>query len=451
MNTIEESQPGAVPTIEVSNRTRMDVKKDYVLGDPFKIRFRIEEFKPGEGNEDGSGSWTSPEVLRGGKKFSIVVSGGDQTFLQATVKTEDTFDGSIELVLVNQANATRNMRCRGPTGSFVLKPEVLKNNGNGWVQATCLIVEAECREFVKAEVLWNPKPVLSNNMRTLLHTGAGADMIFSVQGLSFSAHSCIVSLSSPVLGVVGSTDGDGGYSLSGDMEEIEIIGVQPGVFKELLCFIYVDEKTDEKVWRDSTLELLEAADRFHVHRLKLLAELYLCSQSIALDRVAEMLVFAESHSCPQLKETCLGLWAENSTAIMESPSWNILSEAPLLLSELLVALNTKLTGATALQPVALLSPRTSPKATPMTSPKASPGRKVPDSPASVTSTSTSPSIGTPSAQTPSKRDGTGRRDFLKRLRGMKVGELRRALSDGGLGVDGAREVLEQRLLDRTCV
>ena len=255
MNTIEESQPGAVPTIEVSNRTRMDVKKDYVLGDPFKIRFRIEEFKPGEGNEDGSGSWTSPEVLRGGKKFSIVVSGGDQTFLQATVKTEDTFDGSIELVLVNQANATRNMRCRGPTGSFVLKPEVLKNNGNGWVQATCLIVEAECREFVKAEVLWNPKPVLSNNMRTLLHTGAGADMIFSVQGLSFSAHSCIVSLSSPVLGVVGSTDGDGGYSLSGDMEEIEIIGVQPGVFKELLCFIYVDEKTDEKVWRDSTLEV----------------------------------------------------------------------------------------------------------------------------------------------------------------------------------------------------
>jgi hypothetical protein len=34
---------------------------------------------------------------------------------------------------------------------------------------------------------------------------------------------------------------------------------------------------------------------------------------------------------------------------------------------------------------------------------------------------------------------------------MKVGELRRALSDSGLGVDGAREVLEQRLLDRTCV
>jgi len=452
----EEIIEGETPVVEVMYSPRYGIDATKVLADPFKIRFVMQKqdttlkvvspgSSPGKDVEEDP-CYETPKVTRDGLNYKIRVEGGVGTRpLRASLITDDTFDGTVELILVNQTNHTRNMRINGCSGCFQIKPEVLRNPSNGWIQHGCLLVEAEIRLYVKSEELWTPKPVLGDNMRRLLMSGTGADIVFRVGEDTFPAHTCIVGLSSPVLGIATLND-NVDYGTPDEREEVVLKDINSAVFKELLVFMYTDTPTDMNVWKHYTLELLEAADRYHVHRLKLLAELELCRGGVPLHKVAELLVFAESHSCPQLKETCLELWAENSTAIMESQSWGIVSEAPELLSELLVALNTKLTGTTVLQQPYVCEPSSqSSKSIHSVSPAISPSSAA----GGGSLSGLGPALSSKS-QSPSRREpGHDSRElYQRRLRAMRVGELRRALSMSGLGVDGPREVLENRLLDR---
>jgi speckle-type POZ protein len=84
------------------------------------------------------------------------------------------------------------------------------------------------------------------------------------------------------------------------------------VFKLLLTFIYDDswphmkeEKTEDNADADVMWQqLLVAADRYGLERLKLMCETMLC-RYINATTVAAILALAEEHHCRELKEDCL--------------------------------------------------------------------------------------------------------------------------------------------------
>jgi len=56
---------------------------------------------------------------------------------------------------------------------------------------------------------------------------------------------------------------------------------------------------------------------------------------------AEMLVLADSHSCPLLKEATMKLYCNDAGVVMESEGWSHIEESPRLLVELLRFCNCK--------------------------------------------------------------------------------------------------------------
>ena len=119
--------------------------------------------------------------------------------------------------------------------------------------------------------------------------------------------------------------------------------------------------------------------------LKLHAEAALAKQGVAADEAAEVLLFADAHSLPQLKEMAKDTVLANFEAVTATEGWKQVAESPGLLQECLKA--------------------------------------------SATS-------GSSSAAAAASGDDPNN---------MTVSELRRALEGKGLDCDGSRELLEKRL------
>ena len=171
----------------------------------------------------------------------------------------------------------------------------------------------------------------------LLDNGNGADVTFEVDGQILSAHKCILAARSPVFSA----------QFFGPMKEksdttIKIEDMKAPVFKALLHFIYndsfpefeetkgSDEKQETKLMAQ---QLLVAADRYNLGRLKVICEKMLCG-SIDTSNVVTLLSLAERHSCNHLKATCLKLLA--SPGILEEvaatePFQFLIGSRPLIL------------------------------------------------------------------------------------------------------------------------
>ncbi|XP_016159794.1 PREDICTED: speckle-type POZ protein [Ficedula albicollis] len=87
-----------------------------------------------------------------------------------------------------------------------------------------------------------------------------------------------------------------------EMEEskknrVEINDVEPEVFKEMMCFIYTGKAPNLDKMAD---DLLAAADKYALERLKVMCEDALCS-NLSVENAAEILILADLHSADQLK------------------------------------------------------------------------------------------------------------------------------------------------------
>ena len=196
------------------------------------------------------------------------------------------------------------------------------------------------------------------------------------------AHRQILAARSPVLS-----------SLCADADaDIEISEVSPAVFKEVLRFTYCDELSSPDVLStaDNTRALLKAADRFGVTRLKQLAEIELATRHLSVESAADLLLLADAHSCPQLKESATELFVSKAPEVMATAGWARLSASASLLAELMAE-------------------------------GFSPNKR------------------------PRDDDGEGAAD---RLKWMRVSELRKELADADLDTDGARAYLEERLREQ---
>lgn len=200
-----------------------------------------------------------------------------------------------------------------------------------------------------------PPSDLHQHLGDLLARKDGADVTFQVAGGgTFTAHRCVLAARSPVFRAQlfgemkeSKNTGDGGVIPIDDMEA--------QVFSSLLAFIYTDSlppETDGHAKQhgddDEAMvqyqHLLAAADRYGLERMKLVCQEKLCKH-IRTDSVAAMLVLADRHHCPGLKEACFHflISSANLDSFTETDGFEVLNAScPAVLKELLAKLATVL-------------------------------------------------------------------------------------------------------------
>ncbi|CAD6205176.1 unnamed protein product [Miscanthus lutarioriparius] len=131
-----------------------------------------------------------------------------------------------------------------------------------------------------------PPPDIQHHLGSLLLSQEGTDVTFQVGDEKFIAHRCLFAARSAVFKA----------ELFGAMKE--------GTTDTVVHIDDMDAKSEEEeeeyMWQD----LLVAADRYDVPRLRLICERMLCPY-INTDTVATMLELADKHHCNGLKDACL--------------------------------------------------------------------------------------------------------------------------------------------------
>ena len=264
---------------------------------------------------------------------------------------------------------------------FIRRADVLDAT-KGWLNGGALTVEADIRVYSKTPPLWSPPSRVISHFLRLFESGESSDVTFIVDEERVRAHRQILVAQSPVLS-----------SLCADADaDIEISEVSPAVFKEVVRFTYCDELSSPDVLStaDGARVVLETADRFGVTRLKQLAEIELATRHLSVESAADLLLLADAHSCPQLKESATEFFVSKAPEVMATEGWVRLGASADLLRELMGE---------------AFSPHKRPR----------------------------------------DDDGEGAADRVKR---MRVSELRAELATRGLETDGARGALEERLRER---
>uniref|UniRef100_A0A0E0EY46 BTB domain-containing protein n=1 Tax=Oryza meridionalis TaxID=40149 RepID=A0A0E0EY46_9ORYZ len=206
-----------------------------------------------------------------------------------------------------------------------------------------IVVVREIRTEETTEILpvesFVPVPPSDMNQQfgDLLETEKGADVVFEVAGQTFAAHRCVLAARSPVFRA----------ALCGSMKEGDTAGVvhiedmEEKVFKLLLRFVYTDSLPEMETEEDVICQhLLVTADRYDLHRLKLICENRLCKY-IGVSTVSNILALADQHHCDGLKKACFSFLGSpaNLSAVVASDGFKHLSRScPSLMEELFPAM-----------------------------------------------------------------------------------------------------------------
>uniref|UniRef100_A0A8C2KH68 Speckle type BTB/POZ protein n=1 Tax=Cyprinus carpio TaxID=7962 RepID=A0A8C2KH68_CYPCA len=120
-----------------------------------------------------------------------------------------------------------------------------------------------------------------------------------------------------------------------EMEEskknrVEINDVEAEVFKEMMFFIYTGKAPKLDKMAD---DLLAAADKYALERLKVMCEDALCT-SLSVENAAEILILADLHSADQLKTQAVDFINYHASDVMETSGWkSMVASHPHLVAE----------------------------------------------------------------------------------------------------------------------
>jgi speckle-type POZ protein len=227
---------------------------------------------------------------------------------------------SCDLSIVNQRTGVASLVSRTPPMVFSsdltrFAPSTAKFKkrskleASGFVQGDRLVIECVVTVFMYPTVVRTtpevePPSDLHRDLAKLYESKAGADVGFVVRGQQgFSAHLTVLAMRSPVF-MAHLRNERMGFSGC-----FTINHMQPEVFEALLYYIYMDSlpampDMDADRKREITMDLLAAADRFAIQRLKLICESAL-SKTLEANTVVTTLTLAEKHHCQKLREACL--------------------------------------------------------------------------------------------------------------------------------------------------
>ncbi|CAN6373070.1 unnamed protein product [Urochloa humidicola] len=213
---------------------------------------------------------------------------------------------------------------------------VLKETARGQEEAIA-IVPAATRYVVV------PPPDMDRHLNHLLSSGEGADVTFEVDGETVLAHRHILSARSPVFQaeLFGPARGNNATVF------VWVEGIEAKVFRAMLHFVYTDSlpaevEDNNEMTKAMARDLLIAAHRYGLERLKLICEDKLCD-CIDVSTVGTMLALAEQHGCHGLKMACTEFLMSGSNlkaAVVSGGFAHLTNSCPSVLEELLAKVAT---------------------------------------------------------------------------------------------------------------
>ncbi|XP_070547091.1 speckle-type POZ protein-like [Ptychodera flava] len=157
-----------------------------------------------------------------------------------------------------------------------------------------------------------PECKLADDLGALWEKSSFSDVTLCVNGREYQAHKAILAARSMVFNAM----------FEHDMEEkklnrVEITDVDHEVLREMLRFIYTGKAPNLEKMAD---DLLAAADKYALERLKVMCEEALCS-NLSVDNVCEVLVLADLHSADQLKGVAIDFINSHAMDVMDTNGW----------------------------------------------------------------------------------------------------------------------------------
>lgn len=173
---------------------------------------------------------------------------------------------------------------------------------------------------------------ISDDLGGLFENSQFADVVLFCGGREFQCHKAILAARSQVFQAM----------FEHDMEEkknsrVEVKDVESDVMAEMLRFIYTG-KTATSL--DTTAaDLLAAADKYALERLKVMCEEALCT-GLTVENVSDVLILADLHSAEQLKAQAIEfINTRHVTDVMETSGWKqMVASHPHLIAEAFRAL-----------------------------------------------------------------------------------------------------------------
>ncbi|XP_033616530.1 LOW QUALITY PROTEIN: speckle-type POZ protein-like, partial [Fukomys damarensis] len=170
-----------------------------------------------------------------------------------------------------------------------------------------------------------PECRLAEELGGLWESSRFTDCCLCVAGQEFQAHKAILAARSPVFSAMFEHEMQESYK-----NRVEINDVQPEVFKEMLGFIYTGKAPN---LHRMAQDLLAAADKYALERLKVMCEEALCSQ-LSVENAVEIFTLADLHSAHQLKTQALDFINYHVSDILETSGWqSLVATYPELVAE----------------------------------------------------------------------------------------------------------------------
>ncbi|MEJ1288601.1 hypothetical protein NN561_019634 [Cricetulus griseus] len=157
-----------------------------------------------------------------------------------------------------------------------------------------------------------PRCTMADELGQLWENSLFTDCSLVVAGQEFRAHKAILAARSPVFRAM----------FEHDMEEsrtnrVEILDLEPQVFKAMMEFIYTGKAPDLHSMADA---VLAAADKYGLERLKVMCEDVL-RMDLSVENAAHTLFLADLHSAGQLKTKALDFITAHASEVSETSSW----------------------------------------------------------------------------------------------------------------------------------
>jgi speckle-type POZ protein len=164
---------------------------------------------------------------------------------------------------------------------------------------------------------------LSEDMANLFEKHMFSDCVLSCGNKEFPVHKAVLASRSAVFNAMFEHE-----MTESRTDRVEINDFQPEVVKEMLRFMYTGQSPDLERMAD---DLLAAADKYQLERLKAQCEKSLCT-SLTTENACDTLILADLHSAEQLKVHAIQYINNHANDVMDSEGWKALvdSHPPLL-------------------------------------------------------------------------------------------------------------------------
>ncbi|KAM6163186.1 speckle-type POZ protein-like [Rhynchocyon petersi] len=175
------------------------------------------------------------------------------------------------------------------------------------VQDSVNISGQNTRKMVKV-----PECRLADDLGGLWENSRFTDCSLCVAGQEFRAHKAILAARSPVFRAMFEHEVE-----ESKKNQVLINDVDPEVFKEVMCFIYTGKAPNVDKMAGN---LLAAAERYALERLKVMCEDALCS-NLSVENAADILILADLHSAHQLKSQAVDFINYHASDVLETSGW----------------------------------------------------------------------------------------------------------------------------------